>query len=79
MTQLRQAEKTTAAYEKAKAETASVTEHIFQLYANLVMEKAGQPWTKIVSKQIDAALWTNNQEIKHAESALSHGTHLWST
>ena len=44
MTHLKQAERTaTAAYEKAKAETALVMEQVFQLYSNLIMEKARQP------------------------------------
>jgi len=43
MTHLTPAEKTTAAaYKKAKAETASVTEQVIQLYANNIAEKARQ-------------------------------------
>ena len=72
MTHLTQAEKTAAAaYEKAKAEMASVAEQVFQRCINLLMEKAMQPWTKIMSEQIDAAPWTDIQGVKHAE-------HSWS-
>ena len=63
----------TAAIEKAKAEMASVAEQGFQLYSNLITEKARQPWTKIMSEQIDAAPWTNIQGIQHAEQH----TKLW--
>ena len=41
---IKQAEMDTAtAYIKAKAETVSVAEQVFQLYSNLIMEKARQP------------------------------------
>ncbi len=48
---LEQAAETTAtAYEKDKAEMASVTELVFQLYVNLLTEKARQSLTKIMSE-----------------------------
>ena len=49
------------AYEKAKAETAIVVEQVFQLYSTLIAEKARQPWTKIVSEQINTTTWTKIQ------------------
>ena len=53
---LEQAAKTaTTAYEKAKAETASVTEQVFQLYSMFIAETARQPWTKIMQEQVEAA------------------------
>ena len=68
MTHLKQTEKTaTAAYEKAKAETALVAEQVFQLYCNLIMEKARQPWTKIMQEQVEATPWTDLQGVEHAE------------
>jgi len=68
MTDLKQAEKTaTTAYGKAKAEMALVMEQVFQLYSNLIVEKARQPWTKIVSEQIDATPWTDIQRVEHAD------------
>ena len=51
MTQLKQAKKAAAtACNKAKAETALVAEQVFQLYSNLIAEKARQPWTKIITE-----------------------------
>ena len=51
MTHLTQAEmNVSAAYEKDKAEMASVTELVFQLYVNLLTEKARQSLTKIMSE-----------------------------
>ena len=74
MTCLEQAEKTTTtAYSKAKAGMALFMEQVFQLYSNLIAEKARQPWTKIMTEQIDAAPWI---DIQHAEHAESHGK-LW--
>jgi len=40
---------------------------VFQLYSNLIVEKARQPWTKIMSEQIDAAPWTDIQGVEHAD------------
>ena len=58
MTRLKYAQKTAAtAYEKAKAETALVTEQVFQLYSNLTVEKARQLWTKIMIEQINDTLY----------------------
>ncbi len=65
---LEQAAKTAAtAYEKAKADKASVAEQVFQLYSTLIAENTRQPWTKIEQEQIEAALWTDLQGVKHAE------------
>ena len=51
---LKQQEKdTTKVHEKAKAKMALVTEQLFQLYSNLITEKAWQPWAKIATEQID--------------------------
>ena len=56
---LKQTEKTTAtAYEKPKAEMASVTEHVSQVYSNLIAKKARQPWTKIMTA------WTDLQGVE---------------
>ena len=63
-----QAAKTAAtAYEKAKAEMASVAEQVFELYSMLIAEKARQPWTKLVQEQVEAAPWTDLQGVEHAE------------
>ena len=79
MTQLKPAEKaTTAAYDKVKAKTVSVTEQVFQLYSNLIAEKARQPWTKIISEQINAAPWNDIQGVEHSDKPASCGNPSWS-
>ena len=53
-----EAAKTAAtAYEKTKAETASVMEQVFQLHSMLISEKVRQPWTKIMQEQVEADQW----------------------
>ena len=59
-----QAAKTAAtAYEKAKAETTSVAEQVFQLFSMLIAEKARHPWTKIMHEQVEAIPWTDLQGV----------------
>jgi len=45
---------------------AMVAEQVFQLYSNLITEKARQPWTKIMAEQIDAAPWSDIQGVEHS-------------
>jgi hypothetical protein len=42
----------TEAHDKAKESVASVTDQIFLLYSNLLLEEARQPWNKILAEQI---------------------------
>ena len=61
---LEQAAKTaTITYEKPMVDTTSVMEQVFQLYSMLIMEKARQPWTKIMQEQVDATPWTDLQGV----------------
>ena len=68
MTQLMQMENN-----KAKAKATSVMEQVFQLYSNLIAEKASQPSTKIVVTQINVTPLTNIQGVQHSDKGCS----LW--
>ena len=63
----------TAVYEMAIAKVALIVEQVFQLYANPLVEKTRQPWTKILTEQIDATPSTDIKGNKHAEQHLVMG------
>lgn len=71
MTRQQQAEKAAAeTYETAQEATTSVGEQVFQLYSNLIIEKAGKPWTKIMTEQIDATTQTYREQSMLMNSAV---------
>ena len=44
---------------KVKSAVAYVTNKVFQLYSNFLLEEARQPWNKIPAEQIDCSPWKN--------------------
>ena len=45
------------AWDDAEAKTDVIKAQIFQLYANLLLDKAHQPWDKMVKTQTDTVAW----------------------
>ena len=45
----------------------SITNQVFQLYSNLLMEEARRPWNKILGEQIDCAPWVDLFGVEHTE------------
>jgi hypothetical protein len=55
----------TEAYDKGEDSVASVTNQVFLLYPNLLLEEARQPCNKILAEQIDCSPWAKLQGVKH--------------
>ena len=53
----RAVEKSMEASTKANKAVKSAINQVFSLYSSPLMEEAGHPWKKIVSKQVTCVLW----------------------
>ena len=55
----------TEAQVKAKSVVEHITNQIFQLYSNFLLEEARQSWNKILAEQIHSSLWKDLRGIIH--------------
>ena len=47
----------------------------WKLYAKLFLDKARQPWEKIINAQVTCTPWEGVYEVMHTKTPLRHGTH----